>query len=77
MNHINYAPGTLLVVRGGLGIPSIVRVEPDGTWMCVAGIFTGRSIRANKEVVHICEDGDVFVDRGLVVRDGELVSVNA
>lgn len=70
-----HVPGSLLVVVGGLGIPSIVRVEPDGSWMCVAGIFKGRVIRSDKPVRHVCRDGDIFEDLGLEVRGGELVPV--
>jgi len=69
-------PGTLLVVVGGLGIPSIVRVEPDSSWMCVAGIFKGRPILTNKPVRHVCQDGDIFEDLGLEVRGGELVPMD-
>jgi hypothetical protein len=70
-----HRPGTLLVVRGGLGIPSIVRVERDGSWWCVAGIFKGRPILRGKPVLHVCEDGDIFEDLKLTVHDGELVPV--
>jgi hypothetical protein len=72
-----YAPGTLLVVRGGLGIPSLVRVREDGGWTCVEGIFKGREISTNKHVCHVCQEGDEFEDLGLVVRGGELVPVEA
>ena len=63
---------TYLVVVGPIGIPSLVRVEPDGSWMCVAGIFKGRYIRNDKEVRHICKDGDIFTDLGLAIENGEL-----
>lgn len=71
----SYGVGSHLVVVGNLGIPSLVRVEADGTWRCVAGIFRGREVRAEgKRVVHVCQDGDVFEDLGLVVRGGVLLS---
>jgi len=70
-----FNPGQLLVVVGALGIPSIVRVESDGSWWCVAGPFRGRSVGTSKTVAHVCEDGDVFEDLGVVVRGGELVPV--
>lgn len=80
-NHLDepahWPPGALLVVVGGLGIPSIVRVEQDGSWMCVRGIFKGRPIRTNKPVRHVCRDGDIFEDLGLVVRGSELVPMEA
>ncbi len=76
-SRLRYEPGALLVVIGGLGIPSIVRVEPDGSWMCVAGIFKGRPINADKSVRHVCQDGDIFEDLGLAVQGGELVPVEA
>ena len=63
--RLRHEPGALLVVVGGLGIPSIVRVEPDGSWMCVAGTFKGRPIRSDKSVRHVCRDGDIFEDLGL------------
>jgi len=72
-----YPAGTLLVVVGSLGIPSLVRVQPDGSWMCVEGIFRGRPIRAVKRICHVCQDGDVFEDLGLEVRNGRLVPVAA
>jgi len=75
-SRLRHEPGALLVVVGGLGIPSIVRVEPDGSWMCVAGTFKGRPIRSDKSVLHVCRDGDVFEDLGLEVRGGELVPVD-
>lgn len=68
-----FVPGTLLVVRGNLGVPYIVRVEAAGMWVCIYGIFKGRHIQSNKQVLHVCEDGDTFDDIGLVVRGGELV----
>lgn len=70
-----HSSGTLLVVCGGLGIPSIVRVECDGSWRCVAGIFKGRPIRTDKKIVHVCEEGDVFEDLELVICGGELVPI--
>lgn len=72
---MTYAPGQILVVVGGLGIPSIVRVEADGSWTCIAGIFKGRPILTNKPVRHVCQDGDIFEDLGVVVRAGRLVPV--
>ena len=71
--------GKLLVVVGGFGIPSIVRVEPDGSWTCVAGIFCGRKMApAGRRVVRVCEDGDVFEDVGpfgVRVDGGRLVDL--
>jgi len=71
-----FEPGSFIVVRGGIGIPSLVQVQDDGAWLCVAGIFKGRELSHGKKVVHVCEDGDVFEDLGVEVRGRELVPVS-
>ena len=66
--------GTHLIAVGGLGIPSLVRVEDDGSWLCVAGIFKGRPISTHKSVVRVCEEGDYFEDIGARILNGKLVT---
>lgn len=69
-------PGMFIVILGGLGIPQIVRVTTEDTWEGVLGFAKGRIVNAEgKQIVHVCQEGDIFEDIGLVVRDGELVPV--
>lgn len=71
-------PGMLLVVRGGLGIPQIVRVTADEEWIGVLGIGKDRIVNAeSKQVLHVCQEGDVFEDVGVVVENGKLVKYTA
>ena len=42
-----------LVVVGSRGIPSLVRVERDGSWLCVGGIFKVRKLGKTKAVKHV------------------------
>lgn len=68
----------LLVVRGGLGIPQIVRVTADEEWIGVLGIGKDRIVNAeSKQVLHVCQEGDVFEDVGVVVENGKLVKYTA
>jgi hypothetical protein len=68
-------PGMLLVVRDGLGI-QIVQVTGEDTWEGVYGIGKGRIVQAEgKDVVHVCQDGDIFEDIGMEVKGGALVHV--
>jgi len=69
-------PGMLLVVRGALGIPQIVRVTDEATWEGMFGFTRGRDVNpSGKQVLHVCSEGDVFEDIGLVVKDGGLAPV--
>ena len=75
-NDMTLPPGMLLIARGAIGVPYIVRVQGDGTWLCVAGIFSGRRVVARRRrALAIIEEGDVIEDLGLVARGGELVDV--
>jgi hypothetical protein len=71
-------PGMLLVVRGPLGLPQIVRVTGDEEWIAVVGLggSSGRVVNSeSKTVLHVCQNGDIFEDLGMVVKGGELVPV--
>lgn len=69
-------PSMLLVILGGLGIPQIVRITGEDTWEGVWGFVKGRIVNAEgKQIVHVCQEGDIFEDIGMVVRDGDLVLV--
>ena len=77
-NDMTLPPGMLIIARGAIGVPYIVRVQGDGTWLCVAGVFSGRhwdGPTKSRRALAIIEEGDVIEDLGLVARGGELVKV--
>lgn len=75
-----YYIGSLLIITGALGVPTIVRVETneagDEVWRGVFGFSRGRQVSpVGKTIKHVCSEGDVFDDIGWEVRGGELVRI--
>lgn len=74
------APGTIFLATSNLGFPLVLKVENDGSWVCIYGVFNDRYVSSVMPDIQVLAEGDIIdndpawlkvKDGGLQVLDGK------